>query len=147
MRIDVYGLILETDEVTIHLWSPWRASALEHKLFDAVRNLAGSKFEIHPDEWRIRLKKQEQFEEVFQTFERILKGWQEEASDVGSDRRVWRWILEADIDAHGYDQTGEKASAWLFLRVALERGTMGEEERPEEIDLNGLGMEIHPMAH
>src|SRR5436190_1080146 len=37
MRVDFYGLTFETPCVTFYLWSPWRSSALEHKLFEAVR--------------------------------------------------------------------------------------------------------------
>ncbi len=33
MRIDFYGLVFETPRVTFYLWSPWRAAALEHRLF------------------------------------------------------------------------------------------------------------------
>src|SRR5262249_38408225 len=39
MRVDLYGLAFETPRVSFHLWSPWRASALEHRLFEVVRNL------------------------------------------------------------------------------------------------------------
>ena len=41
MRIDFYGLAFETPRVTFYLWSPWRAAAMEHRLFDAIRALPG----------------------------------------------------------------------------------------------------------
>src|SRR5262249_37515427 len=31
MRIDFYGMVFQTPRVTFHLWSPWRATALEHR--------------------------------------------------------------------------------------------------------------------
>ena len=34
----------------------------------------------------------------------MLKGWQEEA-ETGSEKRTWRWLLEGDTDADGYDHT------------------------------------------
>ena len=40
MRVDFYGLILETPRVTVYLWSPWRAAALEHRLFESIRAAA-----------------------------------------------------------------------------------------------------------
>ena len=39
MRVDLYGLAFEAPRVSFHLWSPWRASQLEHRLFDAVKNV------------------------------------------------------------------------------------------------------------
>src|SRR5581483_4566762 len=36
MQVDFYGLAFETPQVTVHLWSPWRAAELEHRLFNAV---------------------------------------------------------------------------------------------------------------
>ena len=74
--------------------------------------------------------------------ERVLKGWQEEASDAGTDRRSWRWMVEADSDAHGYDHAGEKACIWAFLRLSLDRGNPSEPERGEDIDLNGFGFRV-----
>ena len=31
MHLDFYGLTLDAPKVTCYLWSPWRASALEHR--------------------------------------------------------------------------------------------------------------------
>ena len=118
MRIEFYGLTFETPRVTFHLWSPWRATALEHRLFDAVRNLPGVESETWPDEWRIRVTHQRTWRAAMQTAARVLKGWQEDA-DPASERRSWRWLLEADTDANGYDHTGAPVCLWGFLRVAL----------------------------
>ncbi len=78
-----------------------------------------------------------------QNISRVLKGWQEEATDGGKDeRRAWRWLLEADVDASGYDMAGEKASFWCYLRLSIERGGPGEAEKGEDIDLNGFGVRV-----
>ena len=50
MRIDFHGLAFETPFVTFHLWSPWRAAALEHRLFEAVQAAVRSEPENLPDE-------------------------------------------------------------------------------------------------
>ncbi len=45
MRVDFYGLAFETPCVTFYLRSPWRAAALEHRLYDAVRGLPRTRVE------------------------------------------------------------------------------------------------------
>ena len=55
MRVDIHGLAFETPQVTVHLFSPWRAAALEHRMFEAVRALPRSEVEKLPDEWRMRI--------------------------------------------------------------------------------------------
>ena len=55
MRVDLYGLTFEVPSVTVYLWSPWRCSALEHRLFEAVKNIPGTNFEPAPDELRIHI--------------------------------------------------------------------------------------------
>ena len=72
-----------------------------------------------------------------------MKGWQEEASDSGSERRAWRWMLESDTDSAGYSETGEPASMWGFLRILLDAGRPGEEDKAELVDLNGFGLCIY----
>ena len=141
MRVDLYGLAFETPRVTFHLWSPWRASALEHRLFEAVKNVPRAEMEKAPDERRIHVSDPKTLRAALQAVARVLKGWQEEA-DPGSERRSWRWLLEADTDADGYDHTGEPVSLWGFLRVSLERGGPGEPDKGEDIDLEGFGMRI-----
>ena len=52
-----------------------------------------------------------------QAVSRVMKGWQEDA-EMGTDRRSWRWLLEGDTNADGYDAHGEPFCAWGFLRLA-----------------------------
>ena len=143
MRVDLYGLLFETAGVTFYLWSPWRAAVIEHRLFDAIRALPHARFESTPDELRASIVDVKTLKQAILAVERILKGWQEEASDTGTERRTWRWLIEADTDPHGYDHAGERSSLWAFLRLALERNAPGEtEEKAEEIDMNGFGLRI-----
>jgi hypothetical protein len=141
MRFDLYGLTFETPHVTFYLWSPWRSAHLEHRLFDAVRQLPNTKLEEGPDELRVRITDPKASRAAIQAVARVLKGWQEEA-ERGSERRTWRWLLEADSDPDGYDHTGESASMWGFLRVSLERGGPGDPDKGEDIDLQGFGLQI-----
>jgi hypothetical protein len=141
MRIDFYRLAFETPRVTFYLWSPWRASALEHRLFDAIRHLPRVEVQEGPDEWRIEVSDPKTWRAAIHAAARVLKGWQEEA-DPGSDRRSWRWLLEGDSDNDGYDHAGEPATLWGFLRVSLDRAAPGDEEKGEDIDLNGFGLRI-----
>ena len=143
MKIDLYGLTFDGPAVTYYLWSPWRCSALEHRLFEAIKVLPHVEFESATDELRLHIKDPKTYKASILTTERVLKGWQEEASDSGTDRRAWRWMIEGDTDAHGYDHTGEKANTWAFLRLTLERAGTDDPERGEEIDLNGFGFRVH----
>jgi len=143
MRVELYGLTFEAPTVTFYLWSPWRASSVEHRLFDAIRQLPAAKVEQAPDEQRIAIHDAKAVKLGISSVERILKGWQEEASEAGGDRRTWRWLVEADTDSDGYDHNGDKASLWAFLRLSLERSQLSEAEKGlEEIDMNGFGMRI-----
>ncbi len=143
MRVELFGLTFETPGVTVYLWSPWRAAALEHKLFDSLKAVPNAAFEQGPDEFRLQLTDAKGWRAALQNMSRVLKGWQEEASDAGKDeRRSWRWLLEADVDASGYDMQGEKASVWAYLRLGLDRGGPGEAEKGEDIDMNGFGVQI-----
>jgi hypothetical protein len=141
MRVAFYGLAFDTPRVTFYLWSPWRSTAIEHKLFDAIRNLPGARVEEGPDELRIHLTEPKPVRAAIQAVERVLKGWQEDA-DPGSEKRSWRWLLEADTDAHGYDHAGEPTALWGFLRLALDRGGLGEPEKGEDVELEGFGLQI-----
>jgi len=143
MRVDFYGLAFETPCVTVCLWTPWRAAALEHRLFEAVRNLSGTEVETSQDgdEQRIHITNPKTWRSALQALARVLKGWQEDAAP-GEERRSWRWLLEADTDANGYDHTGEEACIWAFLRVSVDRGGPGEPDKGEDIDLEGFGMRI-----
>ncbi len=145
MRVDLYGLVFETPKVTVYLWSPWRASALEHRLFDAVRGLPGARVVQEADELHIDVTDPKTWRGALQGISRVIKGWQEEA-EAGSERRAWRWLLEADTDDHGYDHQNEPACLWGFLRLLLERGGLEEPEKAEEVDLNGFGIRIWPVS-
>jgi hypothetical protein len=140
MRVDLFGLVMDAPGVTFYLWSPWRCSALEHRLFDAVKSVAGAQFESAPDELRVTVTEPKAWKQALQAISRVLKGWQEEAADAGPDRRSWRWLIEADVDPSGYDLNGEKASLWAYVRLGLDRGNPGEQEKGEDIDLNGFGV-------
>jgi hypothetical protein len=146
MRIDFYGLVFETPKVTFYLWSPWRSSALEHRLFEAVVKLAGAPpGPKEADEIRLDVRDPKIFQSALQATCRILKGWQEEA-DPSQERRAWRWLLEADTDDHGYDHGGEPAGMWAYIRLGLEHGGPGEGEKGEDVDLNGFGVRIWPVS-
>ena len=143
MRVDLFGLTMDAPGVTFYLWSPWRCSALEHKLFDAIRQAPNATFEEAADELRVHVAEPKGWKAAVQSISRVLKGWQEEATDGGKEeRRAWRWLLEADVDASGYDMQGEKASFWGFVRLSLDRGGPGENEKGEDIDLNGFGVQV-----
>ncbi len=143
MRVDLFGLAMEAPSVTFYLWSPWRCTALEHKLFEALKAVPNATVEAAPDEIRLHVTETKSWRAAVQNLSRVLKGWQEEATDGGKDeRRSWRWLLEADVDATGYDMTGEKASIWAYVRLSLDRGGPGEAEKGEDIDLNGFGVQV-----
>lgn len=144
MRIDFYGLAFETPRVTCYLWSPWRASALEHRLFEVVRSLPGVSLEQDAGELKAHLADPKAWKSALNALCRVLKGWQEEAADTGRERRSWRWLLEGDTDDAGYDHSGEPACLWAFLRLALDRGGVEENEKGEDVDLNGFGLRIWP---
>lgn len=141
MRFELHGLVFETPRLVFHLWSPWRCSDLENRVFRALEALPRAECEAGPDERRVGVTDPRISKLALQAVSRVLKGWQEEA-EAGTERRVWRWVLEGDLDDSGYDHNGEPASVWCFLRVGLERGAPGEPEKVEDIDLDGFGMEI-----
>ena len=140
MRVEMYGLAMDTPQVTFTLWSPWRCSQLETRLFDAVKAVPGADYEPGPDELQLHVTEAKTWRAALQALERVLKGWQEEATDAGTEKRSWRWLLEADADANGYDQQNEKSAFWAFVRLSLDRGGPGEGEKGEDIDLNGFGV-------
>ena len=47
-----------------------------------------------------------------------------------------------DADSDGYDHAGEPTTLWGYLRVGLDRGGPGEDDKGEDIDLNGFGPRI-----
>src|SRR4051794_27585509 len=107
MRVELFGLAMDAPGVTVSLWSPWRCTALEHKLFDSLKGVTDAEVEIEPDEIRIQLSTEKQWKQATDKLVRVLKGWQEEAADAGAEKRSWRWLVEADVDASGFDHKGE----------------------------------------
>ncbi len=143
MRVELFGLTMESPTVTIFLWSPWRCSFLEHKIFEALKTVPGATLESGPDELRLDIVDAKAWKSAVQNISRVLKGWQEESSDAGKEeRRAWRWLVEADVDATGYDLQAEKSSFWLYLRLAIERGGPNDAEKGEDIDLHGIGVQV-----
>ena len=139
LTADVLGF--EAPRITFYLWSPWRCTALEHRVFDSLKALPRVAVEEDPDEWRLHVADPKVARSALQTVERVLKGWQEEG-DPASERSAWRWLLEADTDDHGYDHAGELAGLWAFLRLSVDRGNVEEGDKAEDIDLNGFGLRI-----
>lgn len=141
MHIDFYGLAFEAPRVTFYLWSPWRATALEHRLFEVVRQLPRTEFEKGNDELRVHVHDPKTFRAALQAAARVLKGWQEEA-DPGEERRSWWWMVEGDSNADGYDHTGEPFTLWVFLRISIDRSGPGELDKGEDLDLHGFSLRI-----
>ncbi len=106
-----------------------------------MRALPHSEAADGPDEWRIIIRDPKTCRAAVQAVARVIKGWQEEA-DQGSERRSWRWLLEGDTDADGYDHAGEPVSLWGYLRVSVERGGPSDAEKSEDIDLQGFSLRI-----
>ncbi len=142
MSLNLYRpVVRDTAHHLLSVVAVARAAHLEHRLFDAIRHLPNVQVEEGPDELRIQITDPKTSRAAVQAVARVLKGWQEEA-ERGSERRTWRWLLEADTDHNGYDHTGERTSMWGFLRVSLERGGPGEPDKGEDIDLQGFGVQI-----
>jgi hypothetical protein len=142
MIVDLFGLKMEAAGVTFHLWSPWRCAALEHRLFEAVKGIPGAEFDPQPDELQVHVTDAKGWKAANQHMQRVLKGWQEESAESGGERRSWRWLIETDVDANGYDLHGEKACFWAYVRLALDRGGPGDPEKGEDVDLNGFGVSV-----
>jgi hypothetical protein len=146
MQIEFYGLKFEASRITCTLWTPWRASALEHRLFNEVKQLPGVHLETAPDELNVQIADVKIWKQAQANMSRLLKGWQEETATTGKERRVYRWLIEGDTDEHGYDHANEVACLWLYLRVGLDTGEVDEETPPEWIDLSGFGLRFWPMG-
>jgi hypothetical protein len=148
MQIDFYGLKFEASRLTCYLWSPWRAAALEHRLFTEVKQVPGIHLEQQPDELRVQIADVKTWQQAQHNMSRLLKGWQEETSGAGRERRVYRWLFEGDTDEHGYDHANELACLWIYLRVGLDRGDFaddGGDEPSEWIDLQNFGLRFWPV--
>ena len=146
MKIDLYGIGFDTPCATFHLWTPWRASALEHRLFEAVRTLPRLEVEESSEGVRLQVNDPKTWKLAVQGIERVMKGWQEEA-DAGAERRSWCWLLEGDVNPDGYDHFGEPAGVWALLRVAVERGGPDDDEKTEDIDLEGFSLRIESSTN
>lgn len=143
MRFEFYGISFETPRVTFYLWSPWRCTLLEHKLFGAVQELQGVRREDTADECAIHVDDAKTARAALVAASRVLKGWQEEA-EMGTDRRTWRWLMDGDSNGDGFDHNGERFSLWAILRVSLDRGGPVEGEKGEDVDLEGFGLRVWP---
>jgi hypothetical protein len=132
---------IETPAATIYLWSPWRASMLEHKLFHELIALPQVQMEKEADEMRMTITDGKTWRRAVQIVERILKGWQEEA-ESGSERRTWFWLIDGDTDYNGFDHTGEKACLWAGIRLCLDRSNPSEMQKSEELDLENFGVQF-----
>ena len=107
MRVDLFGLTMDAPGVTFYLWSPWRCAAIEHKLFDALKGVPHATLEPGPDELRVHVTDPKGWKAAVQHLSRVLKGWQEEASDGAKDeRRAW-----IDPNAFWYGPREEHARA------------------------------------
>ncbi|HLW67975.1 MAG TPA: hypothetical protein VKS79_21840 [Gemmataceae bacterium] len=141
MRAELYGLIFDTPAITFYLWSPWRASMLEHRLFEAIGHLPNVEIEQEGDEFRVHIDDGKTWRTALQNIERIMKGWQEEAGS-GEERRTWYWLIDGDTDAHGYDHAGERACLWAGIRICLDRSNPGESDKREDLDMESFGLQI-----
>jgi hypothetical protein len=141
MRIEFYGVVFETPRVSFYLWSPWRASVLEHKLFNEIHALPGVRPEQINDELAAHYEDPKSVRTAFNSIARVMKGWQEEA-EMGTDRRSWRWLVDGDTNADGYDHNSEPFGLWGILRVSIDRGGPAEGEKAEDVDLEGFGVRI-----
>jgi hypothetical protein len=144
MQIDFYGLTFQASRITCYLWTPWRASALEHRLFNEVKQIPGVHLEPQPDEIQAQIADVKQWVQALTSMSRLLKGWQEEATPLGKERRQYRWLFEGDTDEHGYDHANDRACLWIYLRAGLDRGDVDQEEPSEWIDLNCFGLRLWP---
>ncbi len=145
MQIEFHGLQFQASRITCYLWSPWRASALEHRLFNEIKQIDGGTLESGPDELRVQLTSVEAWRQAKHNMTRLLKGWQEEATTFGKERRVYRWLFEGDTDEHGYDHANDVACLWIYLRAGIERGELDDGEPVEWIDFSGFGLRLWPI--
>lgn len=146
MQIEFHGFRFEASRITGYLKTPWRATAIEHRLFNEVKQVAGVHLETQPDEMRVQITDGKMWKEAVANMSRLLKGWQEEAAGAGKESRAFRWLFEGDTDDHGYDHANEVACLWIYLRLGLDRGEVEEGEPIEWIDLQAFGLRFWPMG-
>jgi hypothetical protein len=145
MRIDLHGLTFETPRVTFYLWWPWRATALEHRLFDAVCEALGIMPQVSPQGVCLQISDPRNWRSAVQAVARVLKGWQEEADPAG-ERRSWRWLLEGESDPYGYDSAGEPASLWGLVQITVDYNSPGETSDGEDMELESFNFRIWPQS-
>src|SRR5207249_4630440 len=121
-------------------------TALEHRLFNEVKQLPGVHLEQQHEELRVVMTDAKLWKQATLGMSRLLKGWQEEATSAGKERRTFRWLFEGDTDEHGYDHNNETACLWLYLRLGLDRGDFDEGEPSEWIDLQSFGLRLWPVG-
>ncbi len=146
MQINFYGFQFEAARITCYLWSPWRAAAIEHRLFNEIKQLPGVEVESTPEELRIQIADVKTWHLAQVNLSRLLKGWQEEAASAGKERRLYRWLFEGDTDEHGYDHANDIACLWIYLRAGIDRGEFEADEPSEWIDLHGFGLRFWPVG-
>lgn len=143
MEITFYQFCITTQKIAIHLYSCWRASQLEHKLFDSARTIVGKEPDRKDDSLVLTITAESTWNQLFQNWVRILKGWEEDAVP-GDERRRWRWVIEGDTDHYGYNHNGDNFALWVFLRTSIEHGEANAAESIDEFDLDALGIQLVP---
>ena len=74
---------------------------------------------------------------------RTLKAWQEEASPVNGEERLWCFVVEGNVTSNGYDIHGQPATIQVFVRLGLVRGGGPVDiDKGDEIDLDGFSIQI-----
>ena len=129
MQIDFYGLRFEASRITCYLWSPWRASALEHRLFNEVKQLPGLHLESQPEEMRLQIPDVKTWSQAMKNMSRLLKGWQEESASTGKNACGPN---PRAVPCLGFSDTAARKSATAF-RKAESSGALGQSNAIGEI--------------
>ncbi|MGF1578218.1 MAG: hypothetical protein ACFCD0_02520 [Gemmataceae bacterium] len=144
MRVELLGLAIETPKVSVSLWSSWKASQLETKVFNSIGQVPDLEKLERDDEMRLSFRTEQQWQAVMDRVVRVMKGWQEEAAGR-NEKRLWGWMIDGDRDAYGYDPMGEAACLWGWFRLFLERGDPGEFDKSEQVELQSLSFRFWPV--
>jgi len=143
MRTQIFGLTFETPKVHLHLRDPWRSTALEHRIFDNLRKAAKLRVDEDADGQHVLIDDVKNWKPALQAVIRTLKAWQEEASPVNAEERLWCFVVEGNVTSSGYDIHGQPASIQVFVRLGLVRGGgPADPDKGEEIDLDGFSIQI-----
>lgn len=145
MRIQIFGLTFETPRVQFLLHDPWRATSLEHRIFENVRKAIKVTPDEDPEGLRITLDDQKLWKPAIQGVIRTLKAWQEEASPVIGEQRMWCFVVEGNVTSTGYDIHGNQACIHVYVRLGVVRGGPADGEKGEEIDLDGFNIQIEQL--